>query len=178
MESVFVNAARKMTGLSILQRIFGLSLTSQQLDDLVSWFCSSLRGGKNIINHYLDGISGCGNDMEKWVAKEFFGIMKSLLKQLQIATDPAKVISLLDALKWKYTARDHSFLKELRMFKAIHASGSKNLLRHAWGRKIKHEVNPYFDTPIPNAVLDHFEQVFLTVVGRIVQTDSGKELKI
>jgi hypothetical protein len=81
-----------------------------QQEDIIYWFCSSLRKGKNILSHYLDDISGCGNYLEEGSVKRFFDIIKSLVSSLKESTEKKEIIIYLSALKWKYSARDHHYL--------------------------------------------------------------------
>jgi hypothetical protein len=76
-----------VAGLTILGKVFEIDLPSQQRDDLIYWFCSSLRKGKNILSHYLDDINGCGNHLEEGAGKRFFKIVNSLVKNLKTSTE-------------------------------------------------------------------------------------------
>jgi len=88
---------------------------------------------------------------------------------------------LIGALRWNYLAKDHAPIKYLELFRVLHdGDGSQNsLLPSAWGKNIPTEI-PTKDSPknLTQEVLDFFEELFLTVVGRIVKPDASKTMKL
>lgn len=46
-ETVFLNASKRIAGLKLLSYVMGLELPNNNKYDLMNWFCSSLRGNKN-----------------------------------------------------------------------------------------------------------------------------------
>ena len=61
------------------------------------------------------------------------------MRQLKESKDEAEIKSVLNALKWKFLARDHVSLRQLEIFKILHeGDGTKdNKLKKAWGRPLK-----------------------------------------
>lgn len=106
---------------------------------MVSWFASSLRGNKNQMSHYLDDLKGCGLHLEDLARENFFNILRGLVRQLKDSTEESEIKVILNALKWKFLARDHVSLRNLDIFRTLHEGDGKkdNKLKKAWGRPLK-----------------------------------------
>ena len=163
-ETVFVNATKRVAGLKLLGDVMNLELPLNHRYDLMNWFCASLRGNKNVLTHYLEGLMGCGNHLEEQATADFFLIIKGLVKQLKESKEEAEIKAILNALKWKYSARDHAMLNSLQIFKVLREGDGKkdSKLKKSWGRTLKQEVvASESETKLPKEVIDVFEQVFL-----------------
>ena len=86
-ETNFLNAARRLAGLCLLNKFikFVTSLgQASKMNSLVSdamySLCSSLQTSNDKLFHYLDGVSGCGIRMETQLRVTFFEIIDSLLR--------------------------------------------------------------------------------------------------
>ena len=75
-----MNASKRVAGLKLLGEIMGLELPLKHRYDLMNWFCSSLRGNKNVMSHYLDDLKGCGHHLEEKARQNFFKILQGLIK--------------------------------------------------------------------------------------------------
>lgn len=121
----------------------GLDFPTTHRFDLINWFCSSLRSNKNKLSHYLDHLKGCGHHLEEQAKENFFTIQRGLVKALKESNEEAEIKAILNALKWKYLARDHNKLRDLNIFKVIR-EGDQNMkdnkIKKAWGRKINQKV--------------------------------------
>jgi hypothetical protein len=60
-----MNASKRVAGLKLLGQLMNLELPQKHKYDLMNWFCSSLRGNKNQMAHYLDDLKGCGRHLEE-----------------------------------------------------------------------------------------------------------------
>lgn len=148
---------------------------------MISWFASSLRGNKNHMSHYLDDLKGCGLHLEDLARENFFTILKGLVKQLKESTEESEIKVILNALKWKFWARDHASLRNLDIFRTLHEGDGKkdNKLKRSWGRPLKQEViSNENEKKLSKEVIDVFEQVFLLTVGRIIKPDTGALMKL
>ena len=58
--------------------------------------------------------------MEDIAREKFFSIIRSLVGILKESTEKAELKSVISALKWKFTARDHGQLRSLDLFKILH----------------------------------------------------------
>lgn len=69
-------------------------------------------------------------------------------------------------------------LFNIGMFSTLHKGSNEkdNLLKKAWGRKIKIECSNIDDQKLNLDVIDIFEQLFLTVAGRVVVKDERDEI--
>jgi hypothetical protein len=54
--------------------------------------------------------------LENISKQRFFGIIGALVQRLKVAKDQSEIKSLLAAIKWKYVARDHGDLANLKIF--------------------------------------------------------------
>jgi hypothetical protein len=180
-ESVFLNGAKRVAGLKLLGSLISMELPQNHRFDLISWFASSLRGNKNQMCHYLDDLKGCGLHFEDLARENFFQILRGLVRQLKECTEESEIKVILNALKWKYVARDHASLRNLDIFRTLHEGDGKkeNKLKRAWGRPIKQEViSNESEKKLTKEVIDLFEQVFLLTVGRIIKPDTGALMKL
>ena len=180
-ETVFLNASKRVAGLKLLGELVNIELPQKHRFDLMNWFAASLRGNKNQLAHYLDDLRGCGHHLEDQARENFFQILKGLMKQLRESKEESEIKAILNSLKWKYLARDHASLKSLEIFKVLHEGDGKkdNKLKKAWGRPLKQEVvSSENDKKLTKEVIDVFEQVFLTSVGRIIKPDTGTLMKL
>lgn len=180
-ETTFIQATRRVAGLEIMQKAFAINLPFQQQEDLINWFCSALRKQKNNLSHYLDDISGCGNHLEEGAGSRFFKILNFIVENMKQSEEKKEIITYLAALKWKFSARDHSYLKNIQLFRSLHQGNKKkdNLLKKAWGRVIHQKIySEQFSQPLPKEVMENFEQFFLSIVGRIIKPDTGTQMKV
>ena len=140
---------------------------------MTAWFSAALRCNKNRLTHYLDDAKGQGIHLESQSRKFFFDILGALVRRLKVSKDQKEIKSIINALKWKYTGRDHGDLAELKIFSVLHkGNGEKdNKLRQAWGRKVSAACESLDDQSLSKDVLELFEHLFLAVASRIVEPD-------
>ena len=84
MEVNFKNAARRLTGLSMLKTLIdfvklqgNFEVYQKYIDMAMSGLCSSLHGDS--LFHYLDGVRGCGNFMEIQLRETFFALISTVM---------------------------------------------------------------------------------------------------
>lgn len=110
-ESDFIRACRRVNGLKLLSRVIALPLTPFMKLSAVSFFMASLREGENnFLAHYLHNIKICSQDLEKKLKEHFFAILASILNAIKESRDSTFIKSMINALVWKYTGRDHDAL--------------------------------------------------------------------
>ena len=136
-----------------------VDMPTSHLFDLISWFSASLRCNKNRLTHYLDDTKGQGIHLESQSRKYFFEILGSFIQRLKVSKDEKEIKTILNALKWKFTGRDHGDLAQLNIFTLLHkGNGEKdNKLRKAWGRKVEADCTSADDQSVSKAVLEMFE---------------------
>ena len=116
-------------------------------------------------------MKGCGEILDDLARSNFFSIIKSLVNQLKNSKEAGEVKVIINALKWKYTARDHGYLRGLDIFRVLHEGNNdpKNILRLCWGRTIKRSIITEEESrEIQQDVLQLFEQIYILTIGRIV----------
>lgn len=182
MEKLFLNGTKRVAGLHLLSHIIELDLGKSIKNDCINWFCAGLRDNKNTLVHYLNHIKGCGNYLEEKCRKNFFQIYDKILEELKHTKEKKDAILLLDALKWKFTGRDHHQLLKLNVFQALHQGNGhrKNIIKRSWGRPVSQ--NPTDEAgeerELTKEVLLTYEHLFLTVVARIVDEDLGQAMAV
>ena len=82
-----------------------------------------------------------------------------MIQRLKVSKDEKEIKAILNALKWKFTGRDHGDLVKLNIFTLLHkGNGEKdNKLRKAWGRKVEADCTSADDQSVSKAVLEMFE---------------------
>lgn len=118
----------------------------------------------------MDDLTGQGSHLEAASGVNFFKIIKALVDKLKTCKDEKQIKVLLNALKWTYTARDHKELVSLGLFSTLHkgSNDKDNLLKKSWGRKLKMTSDYIDDQELTHDVIDTFEQLFITVTGRVI----------
>jgi hypothetical protein len=82
------------------------------------------------------------------------------VKQLKDSKEETEIKAVLNSLKWKYLARDHTALRQLEIFKVLHEGNGKkdNRIKKSWGRPLKQEViSSDNDKKLTKEVIDVFE---------------------
>ena len=74
--------------------------------DTLHQFRSSFRGCKARLNHYLDGVPGCGARTEKKITEKFFESIYLISEKMSVETDDQNMVQLVDSLLWDYTHED------------------------------------------------------------------------
>jgi hypothetical protein len=65
-------------------------------------FEASLRDNQAKLNHYLDGVPGCGARTERDIREQFFKSIHLITEKIKFESDPQKLVYLLNALMWDY----------------------------------------------------------------------------
>jgi len=115
-EKTYIDSCRRTTGLKLIRDLITVDMPKSHLFDLISWFSASLRGNKNRLSHYLDDTKGQGIHLESASRKHFFEILGAFTQRLKVSKDEKEIKTLLNALKWKFTGRDHGDLCQLNIF--------------------------------------------------------------
>ena len=76
--------------------------------------------------HYLDGLKGCGQDLEQNMQQTVIHIIRHLLRLMKTCTTASQFESLLAAMKWRFSGSDYQALASLDLFSAL-KSGSENI---------------------------------------------------
>ncbi len=65
-EGSFIKGKKRVAGLKILAQLLTFdNLPKAHIMDIVSWFASSMRQNQSQVTHYLDGLKGCGRQLEE-----------------------------------------------------------------------------------------------------------------
>ncbi len=83
-------------------------------------------------------------------------------------------------MRWKYLAKDHSALKHLELFRTLYEGGwfkadekdENNIIEKSWGKSIELLVQSSEEAkPLTEMLVSLFENVFLSVIGRLIKKD-------
>lgn len=101
-------------------------------------FEASLRGNMAKLNHYLDGVPGCGARTERDIRTQFFESIKFIAEMIKCESDPQLLSKLLNALLWDYEAEDMQVLAQAQIFRTLsgdieYSYAKYNTLYNAWG---------------------------------------------
>ena len=158
-EKTYTDSCRRAAGLKLIRELIQPDMPTGQLFDVIGWFSASLRCNKNRLAHYLDDTKGQGIHLETQSRKHFFEILGAFMQRLKISKDEQEIKTVLNAMKWKFTGRDHGDLAQLNLFSVLHKgnAGKDNKLRKAWGRKVEPDCSSADDQKVSKAVLEMFE---------------------
>lgn len=170
-ENIFLSAKKRASGLKILAKLLSFEAMPRSARfDCIAWFQSALRNNKNEATHYLDGLKGCGHQLEDEILTNFFGIINGLVRQLKASSDESEIKVLVNALRWNFVGKDHLPLKHLEVFRVLYEGNS--LLKESWGKSIQQSVpDSEAGKALTLSVFEVFEEFYLTVIGRIVRPE-------
>lgn len=159
-----IRAKGREIGLLTMKNLFDRITHPNLIQDLLSWFCASLRKVDNKICHYLDNINGCGRHFEERVQESFQEFIILLINKLIKSDKPNELKSFIDALMWKYSANDHKFLVDHSVFLILWGTYNE-AIKTAWGKQIKNTIEVSEDkktkilesTEFTNGLLEIFE---------------------
>lgn len=179
-EKIHLQARKRICGLKILAQVLTYEhLPVNHLYDAASWFLVGLRNDQAQQSHYLDGLKGCGHNLEDQARLYFFAIIKGLLKRLNSITLERDAKLVLNCLKWNYVSKDHEALNYIHIFRHLHVGASDkptdtNLIKNAWGKFIGEGASK--DRSFPLEVLGQFEDTFYTILARLCRPDGVPEV--
>ena len=180
-ENIYVNAMKRICGFRLIARLSYVNHPIDTCIEYLNWFCSSLRHNTNVLAHYTDGVSGCGEHLQNELKKSFFLVFNGIVKQLKQTKNKEDIKFLLNCCKWQFTASDHDSIIRSEIFEVLSEGNGEidekaNPIKHCWGHKFRYkEASSY---PLCQDVLDLFEQVLVACFARIIKGDSGEEQKL
>ena len=161
-----LRAIGRQIGLDTFIEIFKSISDGIILQDLLSWFNSSLRCGNNNsssegtqynnFNYYLDNIPGCGIIIKNNIQKSFQYFLSLLMQKYLKNSNEKELNSFLDTLIWKYSTDDHQFLIEKSMFNILWGLENETI-KNAWGKSY---LLPQSDTKKKERSLDNQKHLF------------------
>ena len=190
-ENVYVLANQRVAGLKLIAILMNKNIPHSF--DTINWFCSALRGNTNNLCHYLDDINGCGKKLEGQARENFFSIIKGLLVKLEKSQDETEIRKIIKSLRWEYASDDHHMLQSLKIFDALRdGEDQSDKLKKLWGSKFKtgfifkeappagtikskeqdrkEDINMLNKIELSREVIDIFETILVTSLGKSLQT--------
>ena len=106
--------------------------------DALHMFEASLRGNQAKLNHYLDGVPGCGARTEREIRAKFFESISIITEMIKAESNPQRLVNLMNALLWDYQAEDLQVLASAQVFRTLsgdidYSYTKYNTLYNAWG---------------------------------------------
>jgi hypothetical protein len=105
---------------------------------------------------------------------------------LQTQPDETDIKVILNSLRWKYLAKDHSALKHLELFRTLYEGGwfkpeekGENLIEKSWGKSIDLVVQSSEEgKSMTEMIISLFENVFFSVIGRLIKKEEHPQIKL
>ena len=136
--------------------------------DTLAWINNVLRR-KDANYWYYGSILACGITYQSLLRVQLFDFLGEALKMIKTCNDNEKLVSLLEMLKWNYTAYDHHFIQQLDFLKALR-DGPETKIGRLWGAEL--DSQEY----LPEMLLDTFEYIVIkTVLQSTKQIKSDSE---
>jgi hypothetical protein len=179
-----IRAKGREIGLLTISNILENITHPNLIQDLLSWFCASLRKVDNKICHYLDNVSGCGRHFEERVKHSFQDFISLLITKLIKSEKPNELKSFIDALVWKYSANDHKFLVDHSIFLILWGTYNE-AIKTSWGKPIKNNLEAPEDKKLKleessqftNELLEVFEVLSNICLDRAIIARNADKLK-
>jgi len=76
-ENQMIGGLRRAAGMNLLNFAMSLQIPDPAYFLLLQWFQSTLRSGTCEVVHYMERVSGCGENVHAIARKEFFSILGS-----------------------------------------------------------------------------------------------------
>ena len=180
-ETIYLNALKRICGFKLIARLSYMDHSTETRTEYLNWFCSSLRHNTNVLTHYTQDVTGCGEHLKNELRKSFYLVFNGIVKQLKECTDEEEIKFLLNCCKWQFTATDHDNIIKSGIFEILsNGNGKKekdqNPIKFSWGHNFKYDSKE--DYPLCQDVLDLFEQILMACFARIVKRDGGEEQKL
>jgi hypothetical protein len=141
-ENIYVSAMKRICGFRLIARLSYMNHNVETRTDYLNWFCSSLRQNTNVLTHYTNEITGCGEHLQNELRKSFFLVFNGIIRQVRECEDKEDIKFLLNCCKWQFTASDHDFLIRSGIFEVLsdgngNKEKDKNPIKFCWGHTFK-----------------------------------------
>ena len=135
--------------------------------DILAWVASIFKAGRMGSWHYSQQTSACGAGFQSFIRSVFFGIIKHVLEYVTTSKTQKELPILLDAIKWNYSARDHSYIWESKLLPSL--CTEKGYVGTLWGKPLM------MDHKNPDLLLDTFEFIVMKILNRALKKEEKKQ---
>ena len=137
--------------------------------DVLAWIMSILSRSTIPQFHYTQLTTSCGVAFQMLLRSAFFSVINQVLHYISQLGHPKEISSLLDALKWNYSASDHLHINRLRLLQEIGANSPNSIVAGLWGRGLETEDQA------SEQLLSTFEFVTIKIATRIFLSSSKQK---
>ena len=156
-----LRAIARISGLNSLSCVFTSIANGALLQDVLTWFISSMRETSVSLSHCLDSIVLCDCKCESMVVDAFHNFLSIIIKKYCDNTSEEELMTFLDAILWKYNDRDFDFLNQERIFDILWGSESETI-KTKWGNSSR--------SLLSNQILEIFEIISNVIIHTIVNS--------
>ena len=159
-----LRAIARISGLNSLSLVFTSIANGALLQDVLTWFTSSMRETSVSLSHCLDSIVLCDCKCESMVIDAFHNFLSIIIKKYCDNTSEEELMTFLDAILWKYNDRDFDFINQERIFDILWGSESETI-KTKWGNSSR--------SLLSNQILEIFEIISNVIIHTIVTTNDS-----
>ena len=169
-----VKAKSREIGIIKIKEIFESVDETEITADILSWFCTSLRGTDEKVSHYLDQIYGAGYLMEARIRNRFHEAINLFIKKMMNIDNQNELKSYLETLLWRYSSKDQKFIIDSEVLPILWGNFNQKI-KEAWGSSIKFKNKNEEVLKIPQTYI-HLSQHILAIFEIIVNSCIEKSI--
>ena len=170
LESYYLRGLAIYGALTIFQRASSYVRSKKIRADVIAWVSSVFKSDSAANWHYSQKTISCGTPFQYMLRYVFFNLISQILEYIIQTKNPSEFECLMDALKWNYTASDHVFIKDCRLFPCLRSEHRKCFVASLWGQ-------PLDSNSEPEALLDAFEYIAIKIVTRALAQPTPADRK-
>ena len=162
LESYYLRATVLYNVMSLCQHAIAHIFSKRIRADVLAWIMSIFKRTTAVPWHYSQLTTSCGVSFQTLLRAAFFGVVKEVLEYVTLTHDSKELTYLMDALKWNYTATDHDYLCNCKLFSSLRGKQRPGYVTSLWGQQLDSEDQ------IPEMLLDTFEFIVIKITTRVM----------
>ncbi len=166
LESYYLRATVLYNVMALCQHAISMVFSKRIRADILAWIMSIFKRTTAAPWHYSQLTTSCGVTFQSMLRAAFFGVVKEVLEYVTLTNDSEELGYLMDALKWNYTATDHDYLCNCKLFSSLRGKQRAGYVASLWGRQLAD------DEQTPELLLDTFEFIVIKITTRVLLTSS------
>jgi len=172
LETYYMRALVLYNVMFIIQHAISMVYSKKIRADILAWIMSIFKRTTSAPWHYSQLSSACGVSFQLMQRTAFFGVVKNILEYLSLTNSSKELACLMDALKWNYTATDHDYLNNTKLFSSLRGK-TKNAgyIASLWGQSF------LADEKISELLVDTFEFIVIKITTRILSVREAQNVE-
>ncbi len=168
LENYYLRGMAIYASMTVFQRASSYVYSKKIRMDVLAWVSSIFKSDPAANLHYAQKTTSCGTPFQYMLRGVFFNLINQVLDYVMMTKNPKELECLMDALKWNYTASDHVFLKDCRLFHCLRAEHRKCLVSSLWGKQAD---------DCSETLLDTFEYIAIRIVTRALAPSKSADAR-